>query len=163
METLTHLALRSVLAVVLAGSLVVQVMIGPAPAGDLEGSPLRVPILVILGLGVLCIQVVTVCAWQLQTLVRRGSAISRAALRYLDAIVGAAAAACLLALAFAVTLAPGEDVAPGIVLLICGVGAIVTGFGLLVLLLRLQLGGAIARQSHGGAGQSPTGPRLTRR
>ena len=44
----------------------------------------------------------------------------------------------------AVTLAPGEAVAPGIVLLICGIFLTVAGVALIVLVLRMLLAQAVA-------------------
>jgi hypothetical protein len=44
----------------------------------------------------------------------------------------------------AVTLAPGEAVAPGIVGLICGIALVVAGVALVVLVLRMLLAQAVA-------------------
>ena len=46
--------------------------------------------------------------------------------------------------AMAVTLAPGEAVAPGIVGLICGLSLVVAGVALVVLVLRMLLAQAVA-------------------
>ena len=45
-------------------------------------------------------------------------------------------------------LAPGEAVAPGIVLLIGGVAVIVAGIALIVLVLRMLLAQAVARDAE---------------
>src|SRR5918995_5404449 len=116
MGTLTVLALRIVLAMVLVGSLFVQAVMVPLLAIDMEDiSPdyayLRVPLLVIMILGVLTIQVTLVCVWRLLTMVRRGTVFSDAAFRYVDVVIGAVAAASLLTFAFALLLAP-THVAP---------------------------------------------------
>ena len=156
MGKLTVLALRIVLAMVLAGSLFVQAVMAPLLATDLKEdfSPdvadVRAPIIVITVLGFVIIQVTAVCVWRLLTMVRRGTVFSHAAFRYVDVIIGAAAAASLLTLALGVTLAPGEAVAPGIVLLIGGaaVGVGVAGIALVVLVMRMLLAQAVARDAE---------------
>lgn len=150
MGRLTVLALHIVLAVVLAGSLFVQAVMVPLLAIDLEElrpeyAYLRIPLLVIAILGVAAIQVTLVCVWRLLTMVRRGTVFSHAAFRYVDVVIGAVAAASLITFALAVLLAPGEAVAPGIVLLICGVALLVAGVALIVLVLRMLLAQAVAR------------------
>jgi len=152
MGKLTVLALRIVLAMVLAGSLLVQAVMVPLLAIDMEDiSPdyayLRVPLLVIVILGVVSIQVTLVCVWRLLTMVRRGTVFSDAAFRYVDVVIGAVAAASLLTFGFAVLLAP-TDVAPGIVGLICGAALMVAGVALIVLMLRMLLAQAVARDAE---------------
>jgi hypothetical protein len=145
---LTFLALRCVLVLVLGGSLVVQLVLLPLLAADLEGSELagvRWPVLLIVGLVVLMIEVTVVCVWRLVTMVRRGTVFSSAAFRYVDVILGAISVASLLTLALGVVLAPGEAVAPGVVLLIGGVAVVVAGIALIVFVLRLLLAQAVAR------------------
>jgi hypothetical protein len=65
-----------------------------------------------------------------------------------DIVIGAAAAAALLTFALAVILAPGNTVAPGIVLLICGMAVMAAGVGLIVLVLRMLLAQAVARDTE---------------
>jgi hypothetical protein len=62
-----------------------------------------------------------------------------------DVILGAISVASLLTLALGVVLAPGEAVAPGVVLLIGGVAVVVAGIALIVFVLRLLLAQAVAR------------------
>jgi hypothetical protein len=150
MGKLTVLALRVVLVVLLAGSVFVQAVMVPLLGVDLEEvggdiEHLRVPILVIILLGILASQVVLVCVWRLVTMVRRGTVFSHAAFRYVHVVIGAIVAAALLTFALAVVLAPGEAVAPGIVLLICGVVVAILGVALVVLVLRMLLAQAVAR------------------
>jgi hypothetical protein len=150
---MTILALRIVLAMVLAGSLFVQAVMVPLFAADLEGlapeyAYLRTPLLVIAVLGIVTIQVVLVCVWRLVTMVRRGTVFSHAAFRYVDVVIGAIAAASLLTFGLGVTLAPREAVAPGIVLLIGGAGVVVAGVALIVLVLRMLLAQAVARDAE---------------
>ena len=153
MGTLTILALRVVLAMVLAGSVFLQVVMVPLLAKDLdelklEYAYLRIPLLVIVVLGIVTIQVVLVCVWRLVTMVRAGTVFSHAAFRFVDVIIGAIAAASLLTFALGVLLAPGEAVAPGIVLLIGGAGVLIAGVALIVLVMRLLLAQAIARDAE---------------
>jgi hypothetical protein len=146
MGTLTVLALRVVLAIAFAGSLFVQAVMVPLLWVDLDEAPaaVRVPVVVIVVLGIVTMQVTGVCVWRLLTMVRRGTVFSRAAFRYVDIVVGAVAAASLLTFGLAVTLAPGEAVAPGVVLLVCGVSLVVAGVALVVLVLRMLLAQAVA-------------------
>lgn len=150
MSNLTILALRVVLAIALAGSLVVQGVIVPLLWVDLDDAPagVRVPFVVIVLLGVVTMQVVGVCVWRLATMVRRGTVFSHGAFRYVDIIIGAIVTASLLAFAMAVTLAPGEAVAPGLVGLICGVSLVVGGVALVVLVMRMLLAQAVARDAE---------------
>ena len=153
MGQLTVLALRIVLAMVLAGSLFVQAVMVPLLAIDLGGldpdlADLRTPLLVIAVLGIVTIQVVVICVWRLVTMVRRGTVFSHAAFRYVDVVIGAVAAASLLTFGLGVTLAPGEAVAPGVVLLIGGAGVLVAGIALIVLVLRMLLAQAVARDAE---------------
>jgi hypothetical protein len=148
----TVLALRIVLAMLLAGSLFVQAVIVPLLAIDLEeaGAELarRIAIVVITLLLIVAVQVILVCVWRLLTMVRRGTVFSHAAFRYVDVVIGAASAAALLVFGIAVTLAPGEAVAPGIVLLVCGLAVMVAGVALIVLVLRMLLAQAVARDAE---------------
>jgi hypothetical protein len=151
MGKLTVLALRIVLAIVLAGSLFVQAVMVPLLYMDLDGpdaADVRLPLVVLTVLGIVAIQVTVVCVWRLLTMVARGTVFSHAAFRYVDVMFGAAAAGSLLVFGYAVILAPGEAVAPGIVLLICGAAAIVAGIALIVLVLRMLLAQAVARDAE---------------
>ncbi|MFI9150165.1 DUF2975 domain-containing protein [Streptomyces sp. NPDC053367] len=143
-------ALRAVLGGLFAGSVFVEAVMVPLLAADLDGldpdyAHLRTPLLLIIVLGVMTAQVVLVCVWRLATMVRRGTVFSTAAFRYVDVVTGAFVAAALLVFSLAVVLAPGEAVAPGIVLLICGAALAVLGVALIVLVLRMLLAQAVAR------------------
>jgi hypothetical protein len=148
MGNLALLALRVILALGLAGTLFFQVVMVPLISEDLGDFPPRVPILVILILGMVTLQVVLVCVWFLVTMVRRGTVFSDAAFRYVDIIIGAVAAAAVLTFFLAVILAPGESVAPGIVLIICGAATMIAGVALVVFVLRMLLAQAVARDAE---------------
>ncbi|MFE9680291.1 DUF2975 domain-containing protein [Streptomyces sp. NPDC002701] len=150
MGKLTVLALRAVLVALVTGSVFVQTVMVPLLAADMEElnrdyAYLRTPFLTITVLGVVAVQVVLVCVWRLVTMVRRGTVFSPAAFRYVHVVIGAVVAAALLLFGLAVLLAPGEAVAPGVVLLICGAVVAVLGVALIVLVLRMLLAQAVAR------------------
>ncbi|MEV8551631.1 DUF2975 domain-containing protein [Streptomyces glaucescens] len=148
MGRLTVLALRAVLGALLAGSVFVQAVMVPLLAADLRDFGLRTPVVVIVLLGVVAAQVVLVSVWRLVTMVRRGTVFSHGAFRYVHTVIGAVTAAALLVFALGVVLAPGEDVAPGVVLLIGGVGVAVLGVALIVLVLRMLLAQAVDRDAE---------------
>lgn len=153
MGKLTVLALRIVLALVLVGSLYVQVVMMPLLAADLEefgpeAAGRLAALVAIPVLGILTVQVTLVCVWRLLTMVRKGTVFSHGAFRYVDIIFGAVMAASVLMFGLAVVLAPGEAVAPGIVLLVCGASLMIAGAALIVLVLRALLAQAVARDAE---------------
>jgi hypothetical protein len=153
MGKLTILALRIVLAGLLAGSVFVQVWMVPLIANDMnvtdpDVARIRIPFIVVVLLGILTIQVAMICVWRLLTMVRRGTVFSPAAFRYVDVMIGAAVAAALIAFAFGIILAPGEAVPPGIVLLVGGAGAMAAGIALVILVMRTLLAQAVARETE---------------
>lgn len=151
MGNFTTQALRVVLAAALLGSLFVQAVMIPLIARDMDGADqdvldLRAPLLTIIVLGIVTTQVVMVCLWRLVTMVRRGTVFSHAAFRYVDIIIGAIASASALLFVLGVVLAPGEAVAPGVVLLIGGAATVVAGIALVVVVMRSLLRQAVARE-----------------
>jgi DUF2975 family protein len=152
MGRLAILALRAVIVLMFAALVTVQAMVIPAIGRDLddagaEVAHLRWPLVIILFLGVLAVQVALVCIWQLLTMVRRDTVFSTAAFRWVDVVIGSAVAATLLAIVLSFVLAPGEAVAPGIVLLIVIGGMGTAGIALLVLVLRILLAKAMVLDS----------------
>ena len=154
MGNLTVRALRVVLAMALAGSVFVQAVMVPLLAIDLKEdfnpdvADVRVPLIVLIVLGIVTVQVTMVCVWRLLTMVRRGTVFSPAAFRYVDVVIGAIAAASLLMFMLGVVLAPGETVAPGVVLLIGGAAVLIAGVALVVVVLRMLLAQAVARDTE---------------
>jgi hypothetical protein len=141
-------ALRAVLVAVLAGTVFVQALMvwtlvsGNDPEdGSLPLTPLRV--LTILGIGT--IQVAVICIWRLVTMVRRGTVFSHAAFRYVDVIIGAIVAAALVWFAVTAFNAPGQRDDPGVTLIMAGIGVAILGVALIVLVLRMLLAQAVAR------------------
>lgn len=148
----TILALRAVIAVSVAGSLVVQVVIVPLLWADLGGVPLgaRITLTVLAVAGVLTMQVFAVCVWQLLTMVRRGSVFSRAAFRYVDVIIGAVVGAAVVVFALAALLAAGRA-APGVVGIVGGFSIVLAGMAMLVVVMRTLLTQAIDREAEARA------------
>ena len=147
MGTVAIVLLRVVIALSLAGSLFVQLWMMPIIWRDLEGVPdwLRATAITLLVLGILSLQVVAVCIWQLLTMVRRGSVFSDAAFRYVDIVIGAITAGSVIIAVIAVMLAPGGT-APGIVGLICGASLVSAGVAIVVYVLRMLLRQAVSRE-----------------
>ncbi|WYB30511.1 DUF2975 domain-containing protein [Streptomyces sp. SM1P] len=148
MGKLTVRALRAVLVVVLTGTVFVQALMlwaligGNDPEdGSLPLTPLRV--ITILGIGTA--QVAMVCVWRLVTMVRRGTVFSHAAFRYVDAIIGAIVAAALVWFTVTALNAPGQRDDPGVTVIMGGVGLAILGVALIVLVLRMLLAQAVAR------------------
>ena len=148
MGKLTVRALRAVLTVVLTGTVFVQALMvwalvsrSDPESGSLPLTPLRV--ITILGIGTA--QVALVCVWRLVTMVRRGTVFSHAAFRYVDVIIGAIVAAALVWFAVTALNAPGQRDDPGVTLIMGGIGVAILGVALIVLVLRMLLAQAVAR------------------
>ena len=154
MGKLTELSLRMVLVLVFAGALLLEAVMVPLLARDLEGdfgsyaAEVRTQLIVLVVLGIVTVQVVVACVWRLLTMVRRGTVFSDAAFRYVDIVIGAIATASLLTFGLGVVLAPGEGVAPGIVLLTGGAAVLIAGIALIVLVQRMLLAQAVARDAE---------------
>ncbi|KQZ06001.1 ABC transporter [Microbacterium sp. Root53] len=146
------LASQFVIALSLAGSLVVQTVILPLVWIDLEGEALwgRIALVTIAALWILGLQVCAVCVWRLLGMVRRGSVFSRRAFRWVDVIIAAIAFDAVITFVLAVLLAPG-DVAPGVVALVCGAALVTGGVALLVVVMRQLLQQAIDRDAEARA------------
>jgi hypothetical protein len=148
MGKLTVHALRAVLAVVLAGTVCVQaLMVWALVSGsDPEDGLLPLTALrVVTILGLVSVQVALVCVWRLVTMVRRGTVFSHAAFRYVDIVIGAIVAAALVWFAITVLNAPGQRDDPGVTVIMGGIGVAILGVALLVLVLRMLLAQAVAR------------------
>ncbi|WP_445521051.1 DUF2975 domain-containing protein [Streptomyces sp. NEAU-174] len=144
-------ALRAVLVAVLAGTVFVQALMvwvlvsGSDPEdGSLPLTPLRV--ITVLGMG--SAQVALVSVWRLVTMVRRGTVFSHAAFRYVDAVIGAILAAALLWFTVTAINAPGQRDDPGVTVIMSGVGVAILGVALIVLVLRMLLAQAVARDAE---------------
>ncbi|MET8157400.1 DUF2975 domain-containing protein [Sphaerisporangium sp. NPDC005289] len=139
-------ALRAVLAVLLAGTVLVQAgMVWALATDPEEGSLPLTPLRLIAILGMVSVQVALVCVWRLLAMVRRGTVFSHAAFRYVDAVIGAIVAAALLWFAVTALNAPGQRDDPGVTVIMGGVGLAILGVALIVLVLRMLLAQAVAR------------------
>ncbi|WP_405009282.1 DUF2975 domain-containing protein [Kitasatospora sp. NBC_01539] len=146
MGKLTVRALRAVLAVVLAGTVFVQASMVWALATDPEDGTLPLtPLRLVTILGMVSVQVALVCVWRLLAMVRRGTVFSHAAFRYVDVVIGAIVAAALVWFAVTAINAPGQREDPGVTLIMGGVGMAILGVALMVLVLRMLLAQAVAR------------------
>jgi hypothetical protein len=148
MGKLTVQALRTVLAVVLTGTVLIQVLMvwtlisGNDPEdGSLPLTALRI----ITILGLVSVQVTFVCVWRLVAMVRRGTVFSDAAFRYVDTVIGAIVAAALVWFTVTAINAPGQRDDPGVTLIMGGIGVAILGVALIVLVLRMLLAQAVAR------------------
>jgi DUF2975 family protein len=145
---LTVRALRAVLVVVLAGAVFVQALMlwALVSGNDPEGGSLPLtPLRVVTILGMVSVQVAVVCVWRLVTMVRRGTVFSHAAFRYVDGVIGAIVAAALVWFTVTAINAPGQRDDPGVTVIMGGVGVAILGVALLVLVLRMLLAQAVAR------------------
>jgi hypothetical protein len=148
MGRLTVRALRTVLVIMVAGTLLLQAgMVWALVSGnDPEDRSLPLTALrVITILGVVSVQVVLVCVWRLVTMVRRGTVFSPAAFRYVDGVICAIVAAALVWFAVTALNAPRQRDDPGVTLIMGGVGVAILGVALIVFVLRTLLAQAVAR------------------
>lgn len=144
-------ALHAVLAVVLTGSVLVQVLMVGALAGGKDQEDGSLPltalrVITILGIGTA--QVAMGCVWRLVTMVRRGTVFSPAAFRYVDGIIGAIVAAALVWFTVTAVNAPGQRDDPGVTGIMAGIGVAILGVALIVLVLRTLLAQAVARDGE---------------
>ncbi|MFB7333052.1 DUF2975 domain-containing protein [Streptomyces adustus] len=148
MGKLTVQALRAVLVVVLAGTVLVQagmVWVLVSGSDPEDGSIPLTAFRVITILGMVSAQVALVSVWRLVAMVRRGTVFSHAAFRYVDAVIGAIVAAALLWFAVTAVNAPGQREDPGVTVIMGGIGLAILGVALIVLVLRMLLAQAVAR------------------
>lgn len=153
MGRITVLALRVVLCMMFVGAVVIQSVMVPLLGIDIaEADPdvalIRTPLVILTVLAILALQVAMVCVWGLLTMVRRGTVFSTDAFRLVNIVIGAFAAASALTLGLGVALAPGEAVAPGVVLLIGGAAVSIAAVALIVLVLRALLAQAVDRDTE---------------
>jgi len=153
MNTWVVRVLRVVIGIALAGSVVVQAAMVALLWLDSDEAPTGIDVaLTSIGVaGIVTLQVVAVCIWRLLTMVRRGTVFSPAAFRYVDLVIAAIGTASVLVFAVAVVArfanhaTPGDEVAPGLVGLICGLALVVAGVALVVYVMRTLLAQAVSR------------------
>jgi hypothetical protein len=148
---LTVQALRAVLVAVLAGTVFVQAgMVWALVSGSdpEDGSLPLTPLRLITILGMVSVQVALVCVWRLVTMVRGGTVFSHAAFRYVNIVIGAIVAAALVWFAVTAINAPGQRDDPGVTVIMGGIGVAILGVALIVLVLRMLLAQAVARDAE---------------
>jgi DUF2975 family protein len=141
-------ALRAVLVGVLAGTMLIQAgMVWALASGSdpEDGSLPLAAFRVMTILGMVSVQVALVCVWRLVTMVRRGTVFSRAAFRYVDVVIGSIVSAALVWFAVTAINAPDQRDDPGVTIIMGGVGVAILGVALVVLVLRMLLAQAVAR------------------
>lgn len=143
--------LRAVIAVALIGSVGVQALFVSLLWSDDDARlAIRVPFVVLVCLGILALQVIGVCVWRLLTMVRQGTVFSFGAFRYVDWVIGSIAAGSVVVFGLAVLAAysnrttPGDEVAPGVVGMICGISLVIAGVALVVYVMKTLLRQAVA-------------------
>ena len=148
MGKLTVRALRAVLVVMLAGTVFVQAGMVWALAGGRDPADGSLPLTAfrfMTILGMVSVQVALVCVLRLVTMVRRGTVFSHAAFRYVDVVIGAIVSAAIVWFAVTAINAPDQRDDPGVTIIMGGVGVAILGVGLIVLVLRMLLAQAVAR------------------
>ncbi|ATG52847.1 ABC transporter [Brachybacterium vulturis] len=141
--------LRVIIWFSLAGSLAVQLGIVPLLSWEMNdsGAPLAAIVTVagLVVLGVLGLQVIGVSILRLLTLVRHGRVFSPTAFRHVDRIIGAVAGEALVLFGVAVLGAvvnrttPGDELAPGLIGMICGASLVMAGVALVIFVQRQLL------------------------
>lgn len=155
------LTLRIVVGLCLLGSVVVQLGLLPMVWLELSNGPawFRIPLVAIVFLSIVCLQVVGVSVGKLLTLIRQDRVFSSAPFRYVDAMIGAIGSLSVLILGAAVVARfanhaePGDEIAPGLVALICGASLVVAGVALLAVVQRGLLAQAVALAARARAMQ----------
>lgn len=148
MGKLTVTALRAVLMAVLTGTVLVQAgMIWALVSGnDPEDGSLPLTAFRILTiLGMVSVQVALICVLRLVTMVRRGTVFSHDAFRHVDVVIGAIVSAAIVWFTATAVNAPSQRDDPGVTVIMGGVGVAILGVALIVLVLRMLLTQAVAR------------------
>jgi hypothetical protein len=132
----------------LAGAVLVQagLLWALASGSDPEDGSLPLTAFRVLTiLGMVSVQVALVCVWRLVTMVQRGTVFSHAAFRYVDVVIGAIVSAALVWFVVTAFNAPGQRDDPGVTVIMGGIGVAILGVALVVLVLRMLLAQAVAR------------------
>jgi len=119
---------------------------------------LRWPLTTWAALEILCVQVVVVCTWELLTMVRDDRIFSDAALRWVDVMTGAVAAAWVLFAALFVAVGVSAD-DPGMPVVLFTILLVGGTLGLLLPVMRELL----RRAAECAGAISPAGSRAARR
>ncbi|MEU1273433.1 DUF2975 domain-containing protein [Streptomyces sp. NPDC005799] len=148
MGKLTVAALRAVLVMVFVGTLFIQALMVWVLVGGSDPEDGTLPLTafrIVTIVGMVSVQVAVVCVGRLVAMVRRGTVFSHTAFRYVDGVIGAIVAAALLWFTVTAINAPGQRDDPGVTLIMGGIGVAILGVALIVLVLRMLLAQAVAR------------------
>ena len=142
MERLTLNALRAVLALVLAGTAIIQLaMVWALVSGrDPEGGSASLTVLRLLALvGLAAVQVGTVSVSRIVAMVRGRSVTPHATQHSLDVLSGSFVAVALVWFGVTGVNAPGQRDDPGVTVIMGGIGVGILGIALFVRVLRMLL------------------------
>lgn len=138
------IGLKVVLAVILAGTLFVQlfmipmILIHESPSSGTDKF-FQAAFLGYLILAGLVIETCVYSVWKLATRVKRGTVFDPASLGYVTPIIVAFAVGALATFALGAIFAASTEIAPGVVLLVGGAGLLMIGISIIVLALRQLL------------------------
>jgi len=145
--------LKVVLALILAGTLFVQlfmipmILIHEAPENGTDKF-YQASFLGYLFVAGLNIETCVYCVWKLATRVKRGTVFDPASLGFVTPIIIAFAIGSVATLALGVIFAASTEIAPGAVLLVGGAGLLMIGISIIVLVLRQLLEQAAMTQAQ---------------
>lgn len=148
MSRVTVLALRAVIALLVTGGLVIltALTVGLFRSEEHMGDIPAQAFFAVMIPGFVVAIAILVCVWRLLTMAQHDTVFSRAAFRYVDMVIGGFTAIAALIVTFAGLLASvnrgmpeEEQVPPGVVLVVCGIGLAVFGVALVVLVMRALL------------------------
>lgn len=134
-------SLKLLIAALIVMLLAAQVIAVPLVAATLaeqypEFAGLQYPALILSIALILCVQLTFACVWQLLSLVNRDTIFSRAAFRYVDAILVLLIAATVIVVVALIMLTAAKATTPSLMLLGCFGVVIGGGLALLVLVMR---------------------------
>ncbi|PRB67152.1 DUF2975 domain-containing protein [Arthrobacter sp. MYb213] len=156
MSAFSTLALRIVLSLIFAGSLFIQCFMIPLIAMDMADLPaefayLRISLLSYAVVALLIVEISCLCVAKLITRVRRGTVFTAASFKFVNVIIAAISLGSLMTFVLGTIMAPGDAVAPGVVLLVGGFGVLLAGIALIVWVLRQLLFQASTTEAQAAA------------
>lgn len=146
-------ALKIAIVFAFAGALFLQCYLIPIGWFDNDPAPdsFRRPVLAVLFAVLLCFEVIGVSIWKLVSRASRQTVFSRDSFKFVDTVIGALALIALLLIGLGFAMAPGEEVAPGIVLVCGGFAFVFISVALVVLVMRALLKQAISKDQEAAA------------
>ncbi|MFJ2618259.1 DUF2975 domain-containing protein [Glutamicibacter sp. NPDC087344] len=150
------LSLRVILTAIFIGALFVQLVMIPMIAVNEVSRPGMVDVpaiafLAYLGVAGFVVEICAICVWKLATRVVSSTVFDPASFKFVTPIIVSVASGSAATFVLAALLAPGEDIAPGIVLLIGGFGILLAGISVIVYVLRQLLVQATRTEAQAAA------------